>query len=570
MNLTLPIALLASASFVAAQVPCFDSAPGTALTLGDDAFSGPLALGFTFNFNGVAHTTVDVCSNGFIVFGTATGFPDYTPTVGELLTGTDARVCPNWRDLNPTQGGTVSYNAVPASGPNPAYFSVTWTDVPQYFNTGANSFQCIFIDGDQMQMSFDANCANASNTWVVGCSEGGAAVANPIAYAAMPILTAGNPTLHENGAGGHPLAAQTVQFIPDGNNGWIVAPLTGCASVESYGTGCIHRFQSAYENFAASSTFDLSNTALMGIFTGGGYVLAQSTAAFTPPSGTAVNLGLGDDTSAVITPSASFPYPGGSTPTLEVCSNGFVSVGGNGTAYTPNLANWLGFAYPCWSTWHDYTPNAINNVWWEEINGVVIVTWDNVISYNTTNPNTFQFHFELATGFWHIVWQTMDTVAGNGYLVGYTPGNGAADPGNADLSPVVAGTSTIQTFATDNLPIRLDTDAAPVVGTTINLTTSNVSPTAAFGAVLLGLQRFDPGLSLAGIGMDGCLQHNELLASLGLNILSGQPSFVQPFTVPAIASGVNFQAQSAVYDPAGGLTVLGGLSSNGLQLSAGN
>jgi len=574
MKLALPVTFWLAASAAVAQIPCWDSNYGTPLTLGDDAYSGALPLGFTFNYNGIAYTDVDICSNGFIVFGTATGSADWTPTVTELTTGPDARVCPNWRDLSPNNGGQVYYNAVAASGGNPAYFSVTFIDVPQYFNTGANTFQVLFIDGDTMQMSYNANCANATNSWLVGASEGNAAIANPVSFAALPIVTAGNPTLHENGTGGQPLADTTVTFIPDGIGGYVVTPASGCATKSTYGSGCVASYASVYEYIPSSPAFDLSNTGLMGIFTGSSYVLTQSASAFMPPSLAATNLNLADDASTVITPSAPFAYPGGTATTLEVCSNGYISVGPNGTAYNPDVANWLGWANPAWTCWHDFQPTATNNVWHEEIGGIVYVTWDAVQSFSTTNPNTFQFQMDTSNGFWHLVWQTMDNIGisttGDDYLIGYTPGNGAADPGSIDLSPVVAGTASAQTDPSDLLPLRLDADGQPVVGTTINLVTSNITPTAQFGAILLGLNRLDPGISLGSIGMDNCYQHNELAASMGIFLPAGAPSLATPFTVPVSGAGITFQAQAATYDPASGLTMLGGLSSNGLELQFGN
>ena len=95
-------------------------------------------------------------------------------------------------------------------------------------------------------------------------------------------------------------------------------------------------------------------------------------------------------------------------------------------------------------------------------------------------PSTFQFQFDLNTGFFHIVFQNMDTVSvsgwanGEGYIVGYTPGNGAGDPGSTDLTPIVTGASTIQTPGVDTLPLALDASARPVIGSTINMTVSNI------------------------------------------------------------------------------------------------
>lgn len=570
------LAVCLAVSSAVAQVPCYVANLGTQLTLTDDSFSGVLPLGFTFNYGGVAYTDVQVCSNGFIVFGAgAPGSPDFSPTVNELLNNPEARVCPIWRDLNPaaTGSGQVWYNAVPAAGSSPAYFSVTYDGVFQFGTSNPISAQIVFIDGDTIQMNHDVNVLNGTNNWVLGASPGNGALANPVTFSALPIITAGNPTLHEDGSGGFAVSDSVMQWTPDGATGYNVVPVTNCAETEKYGDGCVAQFASVYEFFANSQAFDLSNTAITGLFTGNSYVITQGTTTFVAPGVGASNLGLPDDGVATVAFSGSltFPYPGGTTPTLEVCSNGFVSVANNGQDFSPTVAEWLAWASPAWSVWHDFTPNGTNNVLVEEIAGILYVTWDAVPTYQNPNPNTFQFQFDTNTGFFHIVFQQMDNVAsttlGDQFVVGYTPANGAGDPGSVDLTPVTMGSQTLVTFPNDIIPLSLCADAPPVVNSTINLVVDNITPTAPVGGILYGITRIQPGVDLSGFGMPGCFQYNDQVASR-LFFPAGASSVSVPFVVPNIIAIV--QCQAAVYDPTAALTPLGAVSSNGVELSTGN
>ena len=82
-----------------AQAPCFDTNFGPSLALVDDQITTPLPLGFTFTFNGVAYNDISVCSNGYIILGSANvstvAGGDYSPTAAELGSGRSVRVAVN-------------------------------------------------------------------------------------------------------------------------------------------------------------------------------------------------------------------------------------------------------------------------------------------------------------------------------------------------------------------------------------------------------------------------------------------------------------------------------------------
>lgn len=348
------------------------------------------------------------------------------------------------------------------------------------------------------------------------------------------------------------------------------APPSGTpALLSNYGTGCVRANASVYENFGTAASFDLANTGVSMINGGNSYTVLNGINPFVAPSGGATVLTLGDDTETNVALSGTMPYPGGATNSLTVCSNGFVSTAaGNGTAFTPASNAFLAFPQTAWAAyWHDMNPGAGGTVTFEEVSGVAYVTFTNVVDFGLTSTNTFQFQFELASGNVHIVWQTTSG-AGNGVLVGYSPGGPNADPGSTDLS-VALGVGSITLTAADNLPLTLTSGSRPILGTTVNLTTGNIPAGAPFGAVLLGFVQFNPGVNL-GPAMAGCFQYTN--GSETLSFFGPANTHVLPFLIPNNNAflGLNVFLQSAVYAPAANLTLLGAISSNGVAWTIGN
>jgi hypothetical protein len=113
----------------------------TELFLGDD--SGEVVpLDFTFNFYGDDHTTIAVCSNGYLTFGA-----DLTDFSNDPIPDTfdpNDFIAPFWDDLDPSAGGTVHYLTI---GPAPnRRFVAQWTDIEQFFTGDSNTFQAILYE----------------------------------------------------------------------------------------------------------------------------------------------------------------------------------------------------------------------------------------------------------------------------------------------------------------------------------------------------------------------------------------------------------------------------------------
>lgn len=581
--------LASTASLTAQSIPCWETNLGTNLGITDETVSAAQPLGFTFTYGGVSYTDIQVCDNGYITLGASGGQPDYNPSSTTLLTDLFPRICPFWVDLEPfnsgtnTGGGAVYFNALPASGSLPARAVITWDAVFEYFGNTPHTFQLTLIDGGSVQVGYGADLAQNGYPWLVGCSPGNNATANPVTFTTLPIQTLGNATMHEedpNGSGS-PLAGDTLQWLPDGTGGWIVIASSGCADSNVYGTGCVASYTSFYEHFVTTPSIDLSNTAFQLNFNGSSYFVLNSTTTtpYLAPSAAAVSLGLTDDSETTITLAGPLAFPGGSTSTLNVCSNGRVEVASNGAAfdYTPTPAELLNWPNATWSVWRDFIPNATGNVWFEEVGSLSIVTWLNVVGYvgqNTgTTPSTFQLQFDRSNGNVAYVFQSMDTVSvstwagGEGWIVGFTVGGASADPGSVDITAKLA-TGVITTSASDNLPLSIEANGSPIVNTQIGLDIDGITPTAQFGGLLLGFVKYPNGISLTPFGMPGCFQFNDALAVV-LFFPNGQTNVTLPFNVPNYP-GIRMQAQAAAYDPAAAQTPLGATSSNGLELGFGN
>jgi hypothetical protein len=132
---------------------------GTTVSLSDDdaesrATSQPVWL------YGESYSTLYIGSNGQLTFNS--GSTDYTESISEhfALTG----ISMLWDDLNPGSGGTIRFSEYNDRS------VVTFNNVPEYSNTGSNTFQCeLFYDG-VIRLSW---LGVDSNDNIVGLSAGG-------------------------------------------------------------------------------------------------------------------------------------------------------------------------------------------------------------------------------------------------------------------------------------------------------------------------------------------------------------------------------------------------------------
>jgi hypothetical protein len=337
------------------------------------------------------------------------------------------------------------------------------------------------------------------------------------------------------------------------------------ATSTNYGAGCYLASKSFYELFGTASAFDLDNLR-MSLVRSGNFYIAQAGGVFVPPPVSAAILPLGDDSVTTVTLNGPFSYPGGATSTLEVCSNGFVSVAtGNGAPTTPTAAAWLAGTQPRWGTWHDFdpSPTAGGKVKFHQSATVAYVTWDGVFDYNTTTPSTWQLQFDRSTGRVTYAWQTMSR-QGNAFLVGYAAAAPSLDLGSRDLSATLP--ATFRTSEENLQPLALNTNL-PVLGSTLTLTITN-SPTAStLGVLVESFVQRDPGLDLGAFGLPDCRQYLNADVTNIVLLNGGQGAFQQNLPNVSAFLGLRLFAQGFAFAP--GANAAGVLTSNGVALVLG-
>jgi len=336
------------------------------------------------------------------------------------------------------------------------------------------------------------------------------------------------------------------------------------AVVSSVGTGCGGSVAVCTEAVYEES-FDLANSSYTLDYNGGQYTLVPGAGSWIAPSGTLLSLSDDDDQTEAL--SFTLDYPGGSTNSLTVCSNGFISSdGGNGTPYNPSSGAFFSGSARWAPLWTDLNPSSSGDVYFDSNASRAVVTYDAVTYYGNSNTATFQIQY-WANGDVHVVYQNCGA-SGNGYLIGFTVGGGAADPGATDISANLnAGITVCSSAGTSISDIALGASDRPVIGTTIDLITTNVPLTSIGGLSVLSLTALPGGVDLTFLGMTGCFLYQDLtiVDSFAVSGGSGQRSFVFPNN-PAL-SGTVLLNQSAILDL--GINAFNIATSNGLALLIG-
>ena len=369
---------------------------------------------------------------------------------------------------------------------------------------------------------------------------------------------------------------------------WKVA---GFAAADSYGQGCYNFKTSLYEYFTTlSAPTDLGNPAGTNAVTflpngSGGYVSVPGTGAWYTP--TSADLLLTDDSlSAAFTLPFTFPFAGGSTTAIKVCSNGFVWLDGvqTSTDLSATVAELLSLAPRIACFWRDLNPTTIDPATTlrygqitaeaDVVSGDFVVTWNRIPDYSTggtsTTPvrlNTFQLVLK-ASGAFEMRYQDCQGWPGSatsGVLAGFSEGNGANDPGMADFSSYF--TTAIANTGTRLARLLLGASARPIVGTTPNLLVTNIGPNTFLGAMILSFTQNNPGVDLAAFGAPGCFQYVGFDVTNAFFPSGSSASY--PLAIPnqPNLTGVQFYAQSFEFTP--GYNLLGAVTSNGLSLKVG-
>lgn len=340
----------------------------------------------------------------------------------------------------------------------------------------------------------------------------------------------------------------------------VAGPNTATTAV--YGAGCYDQFASAYEVFAMNS-FDLANSDVTLVSTGAGYIMVPAgTGWYTP---TSPPLGLGNNVVSV--PQAlgfSLPYPGGSTTAIHISSNGFIWAHPNTDSGCCNGdAMALLAGSPRWCPmWTDFNPPAGGSIHFDidPTIAAAYVTYVGVVEYGMASTSTFQVAF-FASGQVEFRYQQC-AVSNHDTLVGWSPGIGARDRGNMDLSvamPVVT--------LPDSYPLYLVSGSRPIINTSVTMTSGNVPAGSPIGAFVGGVSKLSTGIDLGNIGMPGCRQYSSQEAAIAFIPNNGIGSYVLSVPNDPTLAGTHIYMQASAMSV--GVNPLGVLSSNGLDLMVG-
>lgn len=342
----------------------------------------------------------------------------------------------------------------------------------------------------------------------------------------------------------------------------------GAALNESIGAGCYRTARSFYELFPGSAN-DLTNTTVTMVKNLQGGYTAITTPGATIVTPTGVGLALTDD---VISPAQALPftfdYPGGSTNSIFVDSNGSINLNGAGLSEIGGAATELlnSTVHRLSASMQDLLPDGavnINNVYVDTTStpGQALITWLNVPCFGQTTPtSTFQVAL-IDNGTNDSVEYRFVTLTNNSTsllgvaITGFSLGGGAINPGSSDLTAGPVNSSV------DQPELKLTGASRPVTGTNWNLTVSNIPAGGALGLEIFGM--VDPGLNdLAFLGMPGCGLRSTLDA-MGVYLPAG-PTHNYLLPIPAVPAfvGTNVFTTSAMFvfpapNPFGAITANG-------------
>jgi subtilisin family serine protease len=157
-----------------------DDGPGTAPALLSNDGAQLVSLPFEFPFYGRRYSQVWIHANGFLSFDQSyAGGQFASNTCVPALAAPDGAIYGLWDDLDPSQGGRVTYTGTPDVA-----FAVTWRDVPRHDDSAPNTFQVVLWPDGRVFLTYLAvahpaeatvGLENWDNTlgWQVACNGAG-------------------------------------------------------------------------------------------------------------------------------------------------------------------------------------------------------------------------------------------------------------------------------------------------------------------------------------------------------------------------------------------------------------
>ena len=164
------------------------SAVGTAVTLGDDNFVGPIPIGFGFPYYDSVYTQLYIGSNGIVTFDAGLGS---RANAAMPVATFKSLLAMWWDDLDPRKGGNVYYYYDMAGG----RFIVSFVDIKFYYSTtgtGSTNFQAILNSDGTILLQY-----GVMNSGVVTLQSSTIGIQNAVENDALQILY-NAPYMHDN------------------------------------------------------------------------------------------------------------------------------------------------------------------------------------------------------------------------------------------------------------------------------------------------------------------------------------------------------------------------------------
>jgi hypothetical protein len=479
-----PVASVAGAPTSGIDVIFNSFLPGDPLPVGDDG-NVQLALPFTFSMCGQAFDSVYVNANGNLTFGVPS--TDFSESAQELSAG-PPRIAGLWDDLDNTAGGIVTFHQTSGS------FQVSWTNVPEFQTGGSNTFAITLFKSSGAGSHFKLAVGNlTARDGLAGYSCGGrvsSGFENEIDLSRLTrneIETGRSDAYEIFTENDNDLANKNLTFeVPGsfrdrfGNNNTVATatrvnlPFNTADSYSDVSPGDVdfYRFHANAGDILALEVVRGAMDSTLGVFDadtgvllvtnddGGGGLLSRlllqanvdlnlAVAVSTFPdftfNGSGTDFGryvlslrkyrgqildAGDDTSNEVPfPGFSFPYQGSNWPSVFVNSNGNLTFGTGDPDFSESVGELLALSPRIAPLWDDLDATT-GLVIAEPRNRALAVHYVSVPEFFSDSPNYFTVHMDASGAFLFDYGATARSDA----LVGISPGGGAADPGETDLS----------------------------------------------------------------------------------------------------------------------------------------
>ncbi|MEC8252887.1 MAG: VCBS repeat-containing protein [Planctomycetota bacterium] len=365
------------------------------------------------------------------------------------------------------------------------------------------------------------------------------------------------------------------------------------ASKSTFGASCASQASSFYEVLNPQA-MDLSGQRISAVRTSSGWSVSRL-------PGTVIPVGAGATQLNMLT--NNIPYnmylggppcfvPGGSAIScwpIRIGADGVIEIYNPTLPTTPFLpfnppyqaSDLLANSRQAVYAWTDLQIAAAGgggSVYLEEFNGpssgTIRVTYLNVAGQGAAGGNTFQITLGVSGSNWlfnpnafslnsfSITFGALSANNPEPWVVGYSPAGPRDDPGPTDLSSI--GINTLS-LSDNDVVIALDSNA-PQLGSSWNLALSDYG-SFPFGFLLFGDTKYNPGISLAGLGAPGCSAYTNGNLSAQLVPLAGGAATV-PIPIPnnSSLSGAKLACQATAPS---GINTFGIATSNGLDVTVG-